>query len=117
MSADKLEALGVEVEHHFLPHLYAKRTFIPAGVWLRQHRHNYPHASHLVAGRCVVTRADPERGAVSEQYEAPATILIAAGMEHEVQALTPVEWYCVHITDDTDPAVIDAATALHNPAT
>ena len=88
--------------HHFADHLYAKETHIPAGQLLVQHMHNYSHLSIIASGKVIVANAGE-----NHIIEAPACIEIKAGMYHGVKALTDVVWYCIHSTDETDPAKVD----------
>ncbi|HEV6964833.1 cupin domain-containing protein [Roseateles sp.] len=99
---DQLERHGVQVEHHFGGGVYAKQTLIPAGVVLSQHRHPHDHLSVLAAGRARVITDGAAR-----EYVAPACITIHAGVEHQVIAVTDVVWFCIHATEDTDPATVD----------
>lgn len=104
---DTLAQHGVTVAHHFGGGTYAKETLIPAGVRLAQHVHAHDHLSILAAGRALV-----EAGGSRREHEAPACITIAAGIEHAVIALTDVVWFCVHATDDTDPATVDTSVLI-----
>jgi len=94
----------MHIEHHFLPGLYNKLSRIGAGMHLKQHVHAYDHASHLIKGTAAVSI---DGGFTWNRYEAPKTLLIVAGIAHEVIAVTDVEWYCSHITDETDPGKVD----------
>lgn len=113
LDAKQLAAVGVSVEHHFAPHLYNKRTLIPPGCALTQHAHNYDHASFVVRGVAVVIAVvDGKRRA--QEYRAPACLIIPAGTVHEVQNVgrEVLEWYCSHITDETDPEKVDEGLHL-----
>ncbi|HTD89238.1 MAG TPA: cupin domain-containing protein [Burkholderiales bacterium] len=92
---------GVSIKHHFM---YAKENIISAGMKVPQHRHKYDHYSMLVKGSAGV-QVDGN----TVLYTAPALILIEAGKEHMVTAITGVEWWCLHETDERDVAKIDAA--------
>ena len=99
---DKLEQHGVKVAHHFSEGVYAKETFIPAGVTLHQHIHPYTHMSVLAQGKVRVTK-----GEVTFVTQAPDCLEIAAGVSHKVEAITPAVWYCIHATEETDAEKID----------
>lgn len=101
----------MDIEHHFLPGLYCKLSRIAAGAHLVQHVHTYDHASHLVKGSASVSM---DSGVTWTLYQAPATLLIRAGIAHEVMALTDIEWYCAHISDETDPEKIDETLIERN---
>jgi len=91
-----------QIIHHFADNLYAKETHIPAGQTLVQHMHNYSHLSIIASGKVIVANAGE-----NQVIEAPACIEIKADMYHGVKALTDVVWYCIHSTDETDPAKVD----------
>lgn len=105
LKPDVLAACGVGIEHHFIGdgEVYLKRAEIAAGVTLRKHSHPYTHASILASGEVCV-----DVGPKSTRYEGPATILVLAGEEHEIYAVTDAVWYCIHPTSDTDPESVDA---------
>jgi quercetin dioxygenase-like cupin family protein len=102
---ERFAELGVGLMHHFGGGVYAKETLIPAGVKLLQHVHEFDHLSILASGR-VHVRID---GGEPVGYEGPACITIAAGRAHEVEAVTPATWFCIHATKETDPAKVDRA--------
>lgn len=101
---DTLERHGVHVDHYFGGGVYAKETVIPAGVELCQHIHPHDHLSILARG-CVRVEAGDE----VREVGAPACLTIKAGVPHKVTALTDALWYCLHATDDTDPATVDTS--------
>lgn len=92
----------LQVEHFFCRGLYTKRMSIPAGVVVGKHQHDFTHQSQLAKGR-VLLDVD---GAVGE-YSAPAYMVIEAGKQHIITAITDAVWFCTHITDETDPEKID----------
>lgn len=99
---EQLRQAGVAIEHFFGGREYAKKTSIPAGVILTQHRHLFDHLSILSSGRARVTV-----DGISAEHGAGACILIAAGSAHSVLALTDVVWFCIHGTDEKDPVTVD----------
>jgi quercetin dioxygenase-like cupin family protein len=101
---DTLAVNGVTVHHNFGGGVYAKETQIPAGVVLTQHTHPHDHLSILAQGIAMV-EADGERRTLI----GPCCITIKAGAPHKVTAHTPVVWYCIHATEDTDPATVDTS--------
>jgi quercetin dioxygenase-like cupin family protein len=100
--SDTLEIAGVRVVHHFGGGAYAKETIIPAGVTLVQHSHPHDHLSILAFGRVIVRQMESQ-----EVFRAPKCITIKAGVSHSVEAIDDSVWYCIHATDDTDPASVD----------
>ena len=103
MSVDQsLADAGVGLTHHFGGGVYAKETLIPAGVTLVQHVHKFDHLSILGSGMALVSV-----DGVDAEHRGPACLLITAGKAHSVQAVTPVVWFCVHATTETDPDKVD----------
>lgn len=95
------EEFGVQITHHFG---YWKRTLIPAGVMLGQHKHKFDHFSLLIKGMAKV-EVDGEW----KFYKAPSIITIEAGKIHNVTSVDNVEWWCLHETDERDVSKIDEA--------
>lgn len=92
----------LNTKHHFSDDIYAKEMTLPKGHVALSHVHKYSHLSCLAKGRCIVM-TDGERN----EYTAPAMIEIKAGVEHQIEALEDVVWYCIHATKETDPEKID----------
>ena len=101
---DALALHGVDVAHFFGAGVYAKETRIPTGVVLTQHTHPHDHLSILAKGHAMV-EVNGERRSLS----GPACLTIKAGEAHKVMALSDVVWYCLHATEDTDPATVDTS--------
>jgi quercetin dioxygenase-like cupin family protein len=101
---EQLDQAGIEVIHHWATGLYSKEMRIPAGAMVGKHVHDYDHFSFLFSGSVSVT-VDGE----SSIYNAPKLLVIEAGKEHVIRALTDVVWHCTHATTETDPEKVDAA--------
>lgn len=101
---------GVRSEHHFCGDRpgwkpYIKETFIPAGVALPQHVHEgHDHFGVLVSGSVILTENGVARPLIGYQ-----TVLIKAGVEHRVEAVTDTIWLCAWATQDDDPATVDTS--------
>lgn len=106
LTAEQLRAVGVDVAHHFGGGAYIKETRLPAGTMLGQHAHVHDHLSVLMQGsvRLIVD-------GVAQEISAPEVLTLSAGRQHEVQALSDALWLCVWGTDETDPALVDAAVS------
>ena len=91
------------VVHHFSDGLYAKETFIPKDMILKQHQHNYSHLSILAKGSVVVNKNND-----LIVYKAPCCIEIEKEISHGVLALEDCVWYCVHATDEKDETKVDS---------
>jgi quercetin dioxygenase-like cupin family protein len=98
------EALGVV---HYFPTegnpVYMRQMRAEAGKVIGSHRHTYEHYSVLCEGR---VRAEYD-GHV-EEHEAPAVMVVPAGIEHQITALTDIVWLCVHGTTELDRESVDA---------
>jgi len=95
--------MQAEVVHHFSDGLYAKETFIPKDMILKQHQHNYSHLSILAKGSVVVNKNND-----LIVYKAPCCIEIEKEISHGVLALEDCVWYCVHATDEKDETKVDS---------
>lgn len=89
-------------EHFFSEGLYAKKMTLPAGTQVPTHQHVYDHLSILAQGRVRV-----KVGAITQEHVAPAVIEIKKSLAHTIQAVEDSVWYCVHATQETDPAELD----------
>lgn len=97
-----LPKVDIGTIHHFSAGVYAKEMHLPKGCTALSHRHMYDHLSILAEGVAVVTvEGKPTL------YKAPVCILIKANLNHEITAIAPVTWFCIHATDETDPTHVD----------
>jgi len=94
--------IDLGVVHHFSAGVYAKQMLLPADHFAVSHAHTYDHLSILAKGRVTV-----EVQGVETQYMAPACITILAGQHHTITAHENSVWFCIHATDETDPANVD----------
>lgn len=92
----------LNVTHNFSDKVYAKQMLVPKGYFVGKHTHSYSHLSILAKGKVKLFSNGNE-----QEYEAPTCINIAAGVEHTIEALEDSVWYCIHATEETDPAKID----------
>lgn len=83
----------------FIGGTYIKEFRLEADMAIVSHRHSYDHASILASGE-VTVRIDGER----TSYVGPAVLIIKAGQEHVIIAVTPAVWFCVHAVDQTTEA-------------
>ena len=94
--------IDLQIKHHFSAHVYAKQMHLPAGHYAESHSHEYDHLSILACGTALI-----EVNGEEKLYHAPACIEIKAGVIHKITALLPVDWFCIHATDETDVLAID----------
>lgn len=105
--SDAIKAIGSppsadDISHHFAAGVYAKEMRVAAGLVVLSHKHLHDHLSILASGTVTVTT---EAG--DTVHEAPAVITIKAGEHHSIFAHSDAVWFCVHATDETDPAKVD----------
>lgn len=93
---------GLFVRHYFSDKEYAKEIRLDAGCSIGQHSHKFSHISILAEGTVLLTA-----GEMVTMYDAPSCIVVEAGVEHSITAITDAVWYCVHATDEKDPDAAD----------
>ena len=86
----KPEDFGCTIVRHSSKGVDARQTFIPAGVMLDQHVHEFPHLAIVGSGTAQLTA-----GGVTTTLSAGACVEIKAGMQHSVMAMTDVIWFCI----------------------
>ena len=92
----------LNVEHFFIGGMYAKKMTLKNGDTIGKHLHDFTHVSALKSGK-VILSVD----GVKTEHNAPCFLTIEDGKVHEIQAVTAAEWFCLHITDETDEDKID----------
>jgi quercetin dioxygenase-like cupin family protein len=75
---------------------------LPKGSSALTHKHKYDHLSILAQGAVVLVTPEGR-----QLYRAPAVVNVRAGVAHGVIALEDSVWFCIHATDETDPAKVD----------
>jgi len=76
---------------------HCKVTYFKAGQQGVQHSHKYDHLSVLLDGVVIVKAGERQMIMKSEPGE-PCSIVVKAGEEHVVIALTDAIWMCIHNT-------------------
>ena len=94
--------IDLKIAHHFSSGVYAKQMHLPADHYAESHAHEYDHLSILACGTALITVNGEET-----RYRAPACIEIKAGVSHKITALSPVDWFCIHATNETNADAID----------
>lgn len=92
----KNEIHGIEVG------TYMKEVRLAAGFQMPMHIHTHAHQSLLAQGNAILTVNGQPRPLIG-----PCVIDISANDIHSLEAVTPIVWYCIHATDETDPDHID----------
>lgn len=93
----------LRTQHHFAAGVYIKQMALRRGHYAETHEHNYDHFGLLGSGEAVV-----ELEGECKVHVGPCVIEIRAGKKHKITALTDIEWFCIHATDETDPEKVDA---------
>ncbi len=93
-----LPPVALEIEHTFLPGVYARTVRIPAGTSMVGKIHKHPHISILSQGD--VSTFSEQAG--SERFTGPRVITSPAGMKRAIHAHTDVVWTVIHLTNETD---------------
>jgi quercetin dioxygenase-like cupin family protein len=94
--------IDLNIQHHFIGGVYAKRIIFPKNTGGPTHKHVFDHMSILAKGKVQLT-VDDEVSII----EAPAVIEIKKNKVHQVIALEESHWYCIHATDVVDPEHVD----------
>ena len=102
-----VDSKELQIEHHFVSGLYAKRMIIKAGASIDTHKHKFDHMSILAHGVALITV-----DGVKISYAAPAVIEIKAEKSHKIAAIAECHWYCIHATDVVDPDLIDETLVM-----
>lgn len=87
--------------------VYIKQMHLPVGHYVETHKHNYDHFGLLGAGI-----AEVELDGVTERKQGPCVIEIKAGKVHKITAVTSIDWFCIHASNETDPEKIDETLIL-----
>ena len=102
MSNDLKPFVDAGTVHHFSSGVYAKQMLLPKGATATSHKHAYDHMSILAKGKVWVSA-----GGKIQLYDGPAVVEIKAGVIHSIQAVEDSVWFCIHATEETDPAKVD----------
>lgn len=90
----------MEIEFIETSSLTAKQMMVPAGQAVGKHIHSYDHVSILAKGKVIVHTVT---GGIkeSELHDGPTCLVIKAGVQHEIIAITDTAWFCIHAKADT----------------
>jgi quercetin dioxygenase-like cupin family protein len=73
---------------------FCKYVPLKAGLMVISHKHKFDHLSLLLTGKVTVTTDD---GVV--EMTAPSSIIVKAGVHHQLVAHEDSTWLCVHATN------------------
>jgi quercetin dioxygenase-like cupin family protein len=84
----------MKITHHWAAGVYIKETNFLPGESTTKEIHDYDHFSTLASGtvRLVIDGA-------AQEVTGPKIFLIEAWKEHQVFALTAVDWHCTHASE------------------
>lgn len=100
------------IVHHFAPGLYAREMRLPKGAFISSKVHKFPGLSILSKGSMALYLDDGTTQIVREGFH----IVAPAGARRAAIALEDVVWTCMHPTDETDLAKIEAHFIAQTPA-
>lgn len=87
--AEQMAGLGIEEHPFHVGEGLSKLFKMPAGTVIGQHAHPVGHDSVLLVGEAIL-----RRDGVELELTAPQIVHLPAGVEHSVEAVTPVLWAC-----------------------
>lgn len=99
------EKIDLNIVHHLPTEgnpVYVKQQQLPAGWCVDTHVHKYDHWGLLGSGTAIVD-LDGEQ----TEYVGPCVVEIKANKAHKITALTPITWFCIHASEETDVSKID----------
>jgi quercetin dioxygenase-like cupin family protein len=88
--------------HTFADGVYVREIFIPKGTVVVGKIHRFSHPNFLMRGEVIVVTEDGGR----EHLTAPRAMISPAGTKRAVYALEDTVWITVHVTTETDPALL-----------
>ena len=98
---NKIE-VDLNIQHHFSSGVYAKEMHIPKDYVVGTHSHTFSHLSLLASGKVILKTDDSE-----QSFTAPTIINVVKNKNHEIYAIEDSVWFCIHVTEETDPSTID----------
>jgi len=94
--------------HRFVPGMYCREIFMPAGAVMTTMIHRYEHFAFILTGKARVVSED--RG--DEIIEAPAVIVTKPGTKRVLHILEDMRWATVHLTEGNGHVATKAESDL-----
>lgn len=91
-----------QIRHIHSDGVYIKAFRVPAGLQFYTKRFADEHVSILGQGSVIIEKGDKKFKVV-----APAHVVIDAMTRCKIITLEDSVWYCIHVTTETDQAVLD----------
>lgn len=95
----------LDVFHYFPTEgnpVYMRKMRVEQGRVIGSHKHKYEHYSILLEGMAKAEWDDEV-----EFYYPGDVMVVPAGIEHRITALTAIVWFCVHGVEEADQDSID----------
>lgn len=102
LDVDGFTSPDCPLTHHFAPGSYGREIALPAGSLVVGKIHREAHLNMLMQGRVSVATEDGV-----ETFAAPRVFVSSPGTKRVVYAHEDSIWVTVHVTADTDLAVIE----------
>jgi hypothetical protein len=103
--------IDLGIQHYFSTGVYAKQMMLPKGYFALSHAHDYDHLSILASGK-VIVKTDED----TQEFTAPACLIIKKHLNHSITALEDAVWFCVHATEETNSDKIDEVLIMKEGA-
>lgn len=100
------------ITHHFMPGIYLREMFVPAGTLILGHEHKTHHGCLLLKG---TIRQLSEDGEPVKELNAPLIFLAPPGRKLGF-AVTDVIFCNLFATEETDPVRIEEQVVIKSPA-
>lgn len=94
--------------HRFVPGMYCREIFMPAGAVMTTMIHRYEHFAFILSGKARVVS---ESGG-DELIEAPAVIVTQPGTKRVLHILEDMRWATVHLTEGNGQVATKAESDL-----
>jgi len=94
--------------HRFVPGMYCREIFMPAGAVMTTMIHRYEHFAFILTGKARVVSED--RG--DEIIGAPAVIITKPGTKRVLHILEDMRWATVHLTEGNGQVATKAESDL-----
>jgi quercetin dioxygenase-like cupin family protein len=94
---------NLPVEHLFGGGTCIRQMFLPKGTVVIGKIHRHAHPNFILAGEVIVVT----EGGGRQHIKAPHSLISEAGTKRCVYAIEDTLWAVVHVTDTTDPKVLE----------
>jgi hypothetical protein len=99
-----LEQTPMPLKHYFLPGVYIREIFMPAGTFVIGKKHKTQHFNIVLQGEVALIG----EGGVKEVITAPHTFISNAGVQKALYIYRDCVWQTVHLTSERDMDALEA---------